>query len=164
MVDHNGRSLVGEVILAVRPIPLMDEPAQLLALISSRAYSTLNRSQDPAEMLRELSRTSSAVHEELFRSHHFFQSLPNQVRLSIVAEMLIGIIQLGGRVRRGGDQGVLYLADHAFHNTASGSDLPRLIRELRHGWAETGQLELLQNIYGNTLTAIFNFADERTNH
>lgn len=96
MVDHNGRSLVGEVILAVRPIPLMDEPAQLLALISSRAYSALRRSQDPAEMLRELSRTSSAVHEELFRSHHFFQSLPNQVRLSIVAEMLIGIIQLGG--------------------------------------------------------------------
>ncbi|MFJ8954908.1 hypothetical protein ACIRJL_10190 [Streptomyces sp. NPDC102383] len=164
MVDHDGRSLVGEVILAVRPIPLMDEPAQLLALISSRAYSTLNRSQDPAEMLRELSRSSNAVHEELFRSHHFFQSLPNQVRLSIVAEMLIGIIQLGGRVRRGGDQGVLYLADYAFHNTASGSDLPRLVRELRRGWAKSGQLELLQNIYGNTLTAIFNFADERTNY
>ncbi|WP_406194750.1 hypothetical protein OH807_05880 [Kitasatospora sp. NBC_01560] len=164
MVDNSGRSLVGEVILAVRPIPLMDEPAQLLALISSRAYSSVNRSEDPAGMLRELSTASSAVHEELFRSHHFFQSLPSKVRLSIVAEMLIGIIQLGGRVRRGGDQGVLYLADHAFHNTTSGSDLPRLIRELRDGWARAGQLELLQNIYGSTLRAIFDFADERTSN
>lgn len=164
MVDHSGRSLVGEVILAVRPIPLMDEPAQLLALISSRAYSSVTRSADPAETLRHLAITSSSVHEELFRSHHFFQSLPNKVRLSIVAEMLIGIIQLGGRVRRGGDRGVLYLADYAFHNPSSGSDLPRLIRELREGWSRSGELELLQNIYGSTLRAIFDFADERTSN
>lgn len=164
MVDHSGRSLVGEVVLAVRPIPLMDEPAQLLALISSRAYSSVTRSADPAETLRNLAITSSSVHEELFRSHHFFQSLPNQVRLSIVAEMLIGIIQLGGRVRRGGDRGVLYLADYAFHTPSTGSDLPRLIHELREGWSRSGELELLQNIYGNTLRAIFDFADERTSN
>lgn len=164
MVDLQGRSLVGQVILAVRPIPLMDEPAQLLALISSQAYSTSAPGEDPAAMLKSLAWTSTGVYEELFRTHHFFQALPSRVRLSIVAEMLIGIIQLGGRVRRGGDQGVLYLADYAFHDAASGSDLPRLIRDLRDQWRNAGQLDLLNSIYGNTLRAIFDFADEgRTN-
>lgn len=160
MVDQQGRSLVGQVVLAVRPIPLMDEPAQLLALISSHAYTTSKPTNDPAGMLKSLARVSTGVYEELFRTHHFFQALPSSVRLSIVAEMLIGIIQLGGRVRRGGDQGVLYLADYAFHDSASGSDLPSLIRELRDQWQEAGQLDLLRSIYGSTLRAIFDFADE----
>jgi hypothetical protein len=160
MVDQAGRSLVGQVVLAVRPIPLMDEPAQLLALISSQAYSASARTDDPASMLKSLARTSTGVYEELFRTHHYFQALPSRVRLSIVAEMLIGIIQLGGRVRRGGDQGVLYLADYAFHDSATGSDLPRLIRDLREQWDSNGQLDLLHSIYGNTLRAIFDFADE----
>ena len=160
IVDQQGRSLVGQVVLAVRPIPLMDEPAQLLALISSQAYSTSEQTDDPAAMLKSLAWTSTDVYEELFRTHHYFQALPSRVRLSIVAEMLIGIIQLGGRVRRGGDQGVLYLADYAFHDPATGSDLPRLIRDLREQWQEAGQLDLLSSIYGNTLRAIFDFADE----
>jgi hypothetical protein len=160
IVDQQGRSLVGQVVLAVRPIPLMDEPADLLALISSQAYSTSQPTDDPSEMLKSLARTSTGVYEELFRTHHYFQSLPSRVRLAIVAEMLIGIIQLGGRVRRGGDQGVLYLADYAFHDSATGSDLPRLIRDLREQWQKAGQLDLLSSIYGNTLRAIFAFADE----
>ena len=160
IVDHQGRSLVGQVVLAVRPIPLMDEPAQFLALISSQAYSTSEPADDPSGMLKSLAWTSTGVYEELFRTHHYFQSLPSRVRLSIVAEMLIGIIQLGGRVRRGGDQGVLYLANHAFHDSTSGSDLPRLIRDLREQWQKAGQLDLLSSIYGNTLRAIFEFADE----
>jgi hypothetical protein len=160
IVDQQGRSLVGQVVLAVRPIPLMDEPAQLLALISSQAYGTSAPTDDPSGMLRSLARTSTGVYEELFRTHHYFQSLPSRVRLSIVAEMLIGIIQLGGRVRRGGDQGVLYLADYAFHDSATGSDLPHLIRDLREQWQKAGQLDLLSSIYGNTLQAIFDFADE----
>lgn len=162
IVDFQGRSLVGQVVLAVRPIPLMDEPAQLLALIASHAYATSERTDDPAAMLRLLARKSATVHEELFRSHHFFQALPVNVRLSIVAEMLIGIIQLGGRVRRGGDQGVLYLADYAFHDPTAGSDLYQLIRGLRDTWETTGKLSLLKKIYGNTLQAIFDFADRRT--
>ncbi|MGC5031140.1 hypothetical protein [Micromonospora sp. DT229] len=164
MVDHQGRSLVGQVVLAVRPIPLMDEPAQLLALISSQAYSTSQPTDDPAGMLKSLGWTSTGVYEELFRTHHYFQSLPTRVRLSIVAEMLIGIIQLGGRVRRGGDQGLLYLADYAFHDSTTSSDLPRLIRDLRQQWQEAGQLDLLSSIYGNTLRAIFAFADEGHTH
>jgi hypothetical protein len=160
MVDIQGRSLVGQVVLAVRPIPLMDEPAQLLALISSHAHSTSEPTDDPAGMLKNLVTASTGVYEELFRTHHYFQSLPTRVRLSIVAEMLIGIIQLGGRVRRGGDQGVLYLADYAFHDSTTGSDLPNLIRALRDLWQDAGQLDLLRSIYGNTLRAIFDFADE----
>ncbi|WP_201296808.1 hypothetical protein [Nocardiopsis sp. FR26] len=164
MVDTSGRSLVGQVVLAVRPIPLMDEPAQLLALIASHAYTTARPTEDPASMLRSLARTSTGVYEELFRTHHFFQALPGRVRLSIVAEMLIGMIQLGGRVRRGGDNGVLYLADYAFHDPSSGSDLPRLIRDLRDQWHNNEQLQLLENLYGSTLRAIFAFADQGELH
>jgi hypothetical protein len=161
MVDRQGRSLVGQVILAVRPIPVMDEPAQLLALISGRAYSDDDPSAEPAERLKKLSFAATRVREELFRSHHYFQSLPDQVRRSIVAEMLIGIIQLGGRVRRGGDTGYIYLADYAFYDKRGKSDLPRLINELVTEWTDNQQLALIQAVYGNTFNAISDFANRK---
>lgn len=55
---------------------------------------------------------------------------------------------------------MLYLADHAFHDSTSGSDLPRPICDLREQWQKAGQLDLLSSIYGNTLRAMFEFADE----
>ena len=39
IVDDAGRPLIGSVWLIVRPIPIMDEPAQLLAHVNARAHA-----------------------------------------------------------------------------------------------------------------------------
>jgi hypothetical protein len=144
IVDYAGRSRIGSIWLVVWPIPLMDEPAELLAHVNARAHAETTATGDPAAVVDIRHRVAGRHYEELFTSTPFFQSLPKETRLSITAETMIGVIQLAGRARRGGELGVIHLVDHAFLDPRGKSDLPRLIRELRAQWAANGDLELVR--------------------
>lgn len=161
IVDPTGRSRIGSIWLVVRPIPLMDEPAELLAHVNARAHAETTATSDPAAVIDIRRDIAGRHYEELFTSTPFFQSLPKETQLSITAETMIGVIQLAGRARRGGELGVIHLVDQAFLDPHGKSDLPRLIRELRAQWAATGDLELVQALYGQTLAELFDFADRR---
>ncbi|MFD3705774.1 hypothetical protein ACFWUP_21760 [Nocardia sp. NPDC058658] len=161
IVDETGRSLIGSVWLVVRPIPILDEPAELLAHVHSRAHAEATPTEDPAAVL-DLMRVTAAKHfDELFASLPYFRSLPSETQLAIAKETLNGLIQLAGRARRGGDVGEIHLVDYAFHDTSGKSDLPSLIRRIRTEWDRNGQLQMMQSLYGQTLEAIFDFADQR---
>ncbi|GAA5118279.1 hypothetical protein [Haloechinothrix salitolerans] len=161
IVDEAGRSLIGSVWLVVRPIPILDEPAELLAHVHSRAHAEATPTEDPAGVL-DLMRITAAKHfDELFASLPYFRSLPSETQLAIAKETLNGLIQLAGRARRGGDIGEIHLVDYAFHDTSGKSDLPSLVRRIRAEWKRDGHLDLMHALYGQTLDAIFDFADER---
>lgn len=161
IVDDAGRSLIGSVWLVVRPVPVIDEPPQLLAHVNARAHAETSPADDPAGAL-DLMRIAAGKHyDELFSSLPYFRSLPDDTQLAIAKETLNGLIQLAGRARRGGEVGEIWLVDYAFHDTTGNSDLPALIRRIRAGWQRDGHLSLMQSLYGETLNAIFRFADER---
>lgn len=161
IVDRQGRSLIGSVWLVVRPIPILDEPPQLLAHINARAHAEATPTDDPAAVL-DLMRTAAGKHyDELFTSLPYFRALPDETQQAVAKETLNGLIQLAGRARRGGDIGEIHLVDYAFHDTAGNSDLPTLIRKIRSEWARDGRLDLMYSLYGRTLRAIFDFADQR---
>jgi hypothetical protein len=161
IVDRQGRSLIGSVWLVVRPIPILDEPPQLLAHINARAHAEATPTDDPAAVL-DLMRTAAGKHyDELFTSLPYFRALPDETQRAVARETLNGLIQLAGRARRGGDIGEIHLVDYAFHDTAGNSDLPTLIRKIRSEWARDGHLDLMYSLYGRTLQAIFDFADQR---
>lgn len=161
IVDEAGRSLVGSVWLVVRPVPILDEPPELLAHVHARAHDEATPTDDPAAVL-DLMRVGAAKHfDELFASLPYFRSMPRETQLAIARETLNGIIQLAGRARRGGDIGVIHLVDYAFHDTTGRSDLPALIRRIRSEWDRNGHLDLMRSLYGRTLEAIFEFADRR---
>jgi hypothetical protein len=161
IVDDAGRPLVGSVWLVVRPIPIMDEPPQVLAHVNARAHAEAAASDDPAGTL-DLMRIAAGKHyDELFSSLPYFRALPEETQLAIAKETLNGLIQLAGRARRGGEIGEIWLVDYAFHDTAGNSDLPALIRRIRAEWDRDGHLDLMRSLYGETLNAIFRFADER---
>jgi hypothetical protein len=161
IVDGAGRSLVGSVWLVVRPVPILDEPPELLAHVHARAHAEATPTDDPAAVL-DLMRVGAAKHfDELFASLPYFRSMPGETQLAIARETLNGIIQLAGRARRGGDIGVIHLVDYAFHDTTGRSDLPALIRRIRSEWDRDGHLDLMRSLYGRTLEAIFEFADRR---
>jgi hypothetical protein len=162
IVDDTGRPLIGSVWLIVRPIPIMDEPAQVLAHVNARAHAEATPAEDPAGVL-DLMRISAGKHyDALFSSLPYFTALPGETQLAIARETLNGLIQLAGRARRGGESAEIWLVDYAFHDTNGNSDLPALIRRIRDDWASRGQLDLMRSLYGETLNAIFRFADERT--
>jgi hypothetical protein len=107
-------------------------------------------------------RGAAAKHfDELFSSLPYFSALPGETQLAIARETLNGLIQLAGRARRGGDIGEIHLVDYAFHDSSGKSDLPSLIRRIRTEWDRDGHLDLMRSLYGQTLEAIFDFADRR---
>jgi hypothetical protein len=161
IVDDAGRSLIGSAWLVVRPIPILDEPPELLAHVHGRAHAEATPTEDPAGVL-DLMRITAAKHfDELFSSLPYFRALPGETQLAIARETLNGLIQLAGRARRGGDVGEIHLVDYAFHDTTGKSDLPSLIRRIRTEWDRDGHLDLMRSLYGQTLEAIFDFADRR---
>ena len=161
IVDDAGRSLIGSVWLVVRPIPLLDEPPELLAHVHGRAHAEATPTADPAGVL-DLMRGAAAKHfDELFSSLPYFSALPGETQLAIARETLNGLIQLAGRARRGGDIGEIHLVDYAFHDSSGKSDLPSLIRRISTEWDRDGHLDLMRSLYGQTLEAIFDFADRR---
>lgn len=162
IVDDGGRPLIGSVWLVVRPIPVIDEPAQLLAHVNSRAHAEATPTEDPAAVLDLMWITAGKHYDELFNSLPYFRSLPEETQLAIACEILNGLIQLAGRARRGGEATDIWLVDYAFHDTSGKSDLPALIRRIRARWDLDGHLPLMNSLYGETLNAIFRFADERT--
>ncbi|MDX3313260.1 hypothetical protein P1S61_30135 [Streptomyces sp. ME08-AFT2] len=100
--------------------------------------------------------------EQLVNSERYFRSLPQRAKRAIAAELIISLIQLVGRARRGGTPGRIKLVDYAFLDTNGNSDLPHLIRELRSEWSRTGALPRMHSLYGTTLDAFFTFADRHS--
>jgi hypothetical protein len=161
IADTQGRSLVGSVWLVVRPVPLVDEPAEILAHVHARAHAAVRPSGDPAAVLDIVRQVAGRHFDELFTTLPYFRTLPGETQLAIAAEILNGLIQLAGRARRGGAIGEIHLVDYAFLDSRAGSDLPSLIGRLRQQWERDGHLELVQCLYGQTIQAVFNFADSR---
>jgi len=151
-------SALGAIYVVVRPVPLIDEPAELLAHISHRLWRETWQGATPPRRLDERMKAAGKHFDDIVRSAQYFRSLPEWVRLGIVAEIIVSLIQLVGRARRGGTPGELYLVDDAFFDNRGQSDLPRLILQLRDKWDSAGQLERLRELYGPTLESFFIFA------
>jgi hypothetical protein len=153
------QSAIGSVWLVVRPIPLVDEPAELLAHVNAHALAMHPAAKDPITVLH-MRRSAAGRHfEDIVTSLPYFRSTPEDVKLAITAEIVLGVIQLVGRARRGGTPATIYLADGAFLDPTVGPDLASLIRRLRDRWHNDGVLDRLRELYGTTLDAFLTYAD-----
>ncbi|MGN9846928.1 hypothetical protein ACTMTI_53455 [Nonomuraea sp. H19] len=158
-----GMSALGAIYMVVRPVPVLDEPAELLAHINHRLWSDTLKAEpnhrEPLDQLEHRMRRAGQHFEEIVRSAQYFRSLPEWVQLGVVAEIMVGLIQLVGRARRGGTPGEIYLVDDAFFDPSGRSDLPSLVGRIRNRWQAAGELDRLLSLYGPTLQAFFDFAD-----
>jgi hypothetical protein len=155
-------SALGAIYLVIRPVPVLDDPNELLAHINHRlwAESRTDTTADshPLGTLAQRMKNAGLYFNEIVCSAQYFRSLPGWVQRGIVAEIIVGLIQLVGRARRGGTPGEVHLVDYAFFDDRGKSSLPRLINELRDEWRKTGELDRLLALYGPTLRAFFDFA------
>jgi hypothetical protein len=159
-----GQSAIGSIWACVRPVPLIDEPAELLAHVGARALAGATATADPLSELDRRQRLASDHLERLLRVHHSFSGLPRDIRQDVVAEMLVDLIQLIGRARRGGTPAELYLVDNAFHpgGTGSTSGLPRLFTALRDRWTADGAWPLLEQLHRSVLDGVTRYATTMT--
>jgi hypothetical protein len=176
IIGAGDRSALGSVWLIIRPIPLIDEPEELVAHIQAMALrnwpSAGARQQavlgewpgvaDPLEVLRQRRIEAGRYFDEIVRSRPFFRCQPLSARLGVVAEILNGAIQLVGRARRGGTRAQLHLVDGAFLQSTRGPNFAALVQLLRAAWSGD-ELVRMEQLYGTTLQAFFDYADEHSN-
>jgi hypothetical protein len=160
IIGVGDRSALGSVWLLVRPIPLIDEPAELLAHIQSRALTCHpGPAGDPLGLLEERRKTAGTYFEQIVRRPPYFRCQPKEVKLGVAAEIVVGAIQLIGRARRGGTSAVLHLVDGAFTDGTAGTSFASLVTALRDEWRASGELGAMEQYYGRTLRAFLEFAD-----
>ncbi|MBD2896948.1 hypothetical protein amrb99_59000 [Actinomadura sp. RB99] len=159
IIGDENRSALGSVWLLVRPIPLLDEPAELLAHVQGAAHDAHpGPSTDPAALLDDRHRTAEARLDDMVRRPPYFRAQHKAVKLGVVAETLNGAFQLIGRARRGGTDAVLHLVDGAMLDEDSGTSMAAMIRLLREKWRADGTLARMKTYYGTTLQAFFDYA------
>lgn len=161
IIGEGNRSALGSVWLLVRPIPLIDEPAEMVAHLQAKALiDHPGPASDPLQLLGDRRDTAGNHFEDIARRPPYFQAQPLEVKLGVVAEIINGAIQLIGRARRGGTPAVLHLADGAFLDPNGGASFATLISQLRDAWAQMGVLDTMRQFYGTTLDAFFAFAQQ----
>lgn len=163
IIGEGDKSALGSVWLIVRPIPLIDEPAELVAHIQSRALAAhRGPSSDPQALLAERRKEAGHYLDQIIRRPPYFQAQPLDVRLGVVAEIINGAVQLIGRARRGGTSATLHLVDGAMLDKDRGNDFATLILQLKKKWQDDGDLQAMQRYYGTTLQAFLDYAQDNS--
>ncbi|WP_055557105.1 hypothetical protein [Streptomyces sp. NBRC 110028] len=157
LIPHTDRSALASVWVGVRPLTHLHEPAVMYASINACGIAAGTLSADPAGILAS-QRTAAIRHRELLlRTDPRFSRMPKFLKTEVLAGILVELIQLAGRARRGGTPVELYLVDHAFFNQQLGCDFPRLLRSY-YSQLDTDEQDILRRIYGSTLTAWLDLA------
>jgi hypothetical protein len=150
-------SAITIVGLCVRPVMPVTEPAELAANIAAFAYRRATTSSRPTELLDQLRRAAAHRLGVLLTAPRQFSALPPEIQRDLVAGLLVDLVQLVGRARRGQTKAELHFIDGALHNIRWNSDLPSLIRLLYESW-DDHERQLMHQVYGATLAVLLDYA------
>ncbi|WP_281920344.1 hypothetical protein [Nocardia cyriacigeorgica] len=153
------RSAVRSVYLCVRPLADLSEPAEMYGSINAAGMNALplGGSADPVAALRHAAEAASDRVTLLLRNPPQFTSMYKTLQEEIVAGIVIDLIQLAGRARRGGTEAVLHLVDYAFEADAWSADLPSILRRIHAKWPPDVR-QRMNDLYGEALNAFLSYA------
>ncbi|WP_215028474.1 hypothetical protein [Streptomyces sp. ISL-66] len=149
LVPGTDLSALASVWVGVRPVTHVHSPSVFYASINAQGTSVGVPGPDPAAMLQAKRREAHKRKDLLLRTDPRFSRMPRFLKAEVLAGILVELIQLAGRARRGGTPVELYLVDHAFFNLSLGCDFPGLLRTY-YTSLEPGQQQILRRIYGST--------------
>ncbi len=153
------RSAVRSVYLCVRPLADLSEPAEMYGSINAAGMNALppDGSSNPVAALRHAAEAASDRVTLLLRNPPQFTSMYKTLQEEIVAGIVIDLIQLAGRARRGGTEAVLHLVDYAFEADAWSADLPSILRRIHAKWPPDVR-QRMNDLYGEALNAFLSYA------
>ncbi|MFE3558557.1 hypothetical protein ACFXKW_27415 [Streptomyces sp. NPDC059193] len=135
------KSAITPVYVCTRPLALLTDPPEMYASVNVAGLNTLSSASadhaEPAELFTALDAARTAAWERLgmiMRSAPGFISTHKQLQEEIVAGLVVDMIQLAGRARRGGTDMTLHLVDYAFHQDSWQSDLAHILRRMHANW------------------------------
>lgn len=153
------KSAITPVYLCTRPLALLTDPAEMYASVNAAGLAALPTEPD-ANPVETLYTARAAAWERLraiMRSAPGFVSARPELQEEIVAGMIVDMIQLAGRARRGGTDMTLHLVDYAFHEDSWQADLGNILRRIHSNWSP--QIRQQMNaIYREALAAFLAYA------
>lgn len=153
------RSAVRDIYLCVRPVLSIEDTDWLHASVNAAGFNTLpvGGSDEPLAVLRTASEASWKQLTKILRSPARFSNMDHDLRKELVAGMLVLLIQLAGRARRGETDMTLHIVDHSIHDKKFSSDLATIIEQIYRDWTPQ-QREIMNELYGQALQAFLTYA------
>lgn len=153
------KSAITPVYLCTRPLALLTDPAEMYASVNAAGLAALLAvpGRDPITALQAAQRAAWERLGMIMRSALGFAATGEELQEEIVAGMIVDMIQLAGRARRGGTDMTLHLVDYAFHEDSWQSDLANILRRIYYKWT-ADQRHKMNAIYREALAAFLAYA------
>ncbi|GHJ49063.1 hypothetical protein Cs7R123_64050 [Catellatospora sp. TT07R-123] len=153
------KSAITPVYLCTRPLALLTDPPEMYASINAAGLRALpaGPSADPVAALQVARQAAWERLGVIMRSAPGFVATRPELQEEIVAGMIVDMIQLAGRARRGGTDMTLHLVDYAFHEDSWQSDLANILRRMYEQW-HPDQRKQMNAIYREALAAFLAYA------
>lgn len=155
--DRPGQSALGSIFLLTRPVPPTNNAAHMLRHVSYGARISPPAWAGAHETVVAENRQAWKRLERLQRSHGAFGYMDPSLRRELVCDVLVDLIQLAGRARRGGTPADLYLVDAAFQDDYV--PWTALVREVLDDWDQQEALEQMHAYHGAVVEALARYAD-----
>ncbi|MFB7918034.1 hypothetical protein [Streptomyces sp. NPDC056061] len=153
------RSAVRDIYLCTRPVLSIEDIEWMHGSINAAGINALPEggSSDPVAALLEAETVSRQQIVRILRSPSRFTNMAHELQEELVAGMLIDLVQLAGRARRGDTDMNLYIVDYALHRTEFSADLASIIRRIHGNWSAE-QLAFMNELYGEALSSFLSYA------
>ncbi|MET8160386.1 hypothetical protein ABZT47_28840 [Sphaerisporangium sp. NPDC005289] len=153
------RSAVSDIYLCVRPVLSIEDTDWLHASVNAVGINSLppGGSDEPLAALMTASDASWRQLSKILRSPARFSNMDHDLRKELVASMLVMLIQLAGRARRGETDMTLHIVDHSIHDKKFSSDLATIIKQIHADW-NPEQRAVMNELYGQALQAFLTYA------
>jgi len=153
------RSAVRSVYLCVRPLALLSDPAEMYGSINAAGLRALpaGGAPDPSQALAVAREAAWDRLSLLLRTAPQFTAMHKSLQEEVIAGVIVDLIQLAGRARRGGTEAVLHMVDYAFHEDTWSADLETVLRRIHSQWTPEVR-QRMNDLYGEALRAFLSYA------
>ena len=151
-------SALASIFILVRPVPPIADTIATSAYVSY-CNQLLTPTQDVSANIKTAHSHALANLWNIQNHCTVFSRVPKELRFHIYCNILVKIIQLAGRARRGGTSVDLYLVDAAFSDERVGwKQLTALALDT---WNKEGKTPQMNQLYGGLIKALQTFASSR---
>ncbi|MFG2698023.1 hypothetical protein [Kitasatospora sp. NPDC048407] len=155
----NLRSAIHSIYLCVRPPLLIDDPTWMYGSVNAAGINALPSSgtSDPVAALQNAHAAARDHLATILRSSPQLSTMDLVLQEQMVAGMLVSLIQLAGRARRGGTNMELHFVDYAFQDETWSSDLASIIDRMASRWRPEERRQMAE-LYGEAVNAFLTYA------
>ncbi|WP_083734689.1 hypothetical protein [Actinomadura sp. CNU-125] len=153
------RSAVQSIYLCTRPPLTIDDPAWMYGSVNAAGINALpiGGAAEPVQALQDAAEQAWEQLGLILRSPTQFSAMTHTLQEQVIAGMLVNLIQLAGRARRGGTDMDLHLVDYSFQDETWSSDLTTIIQRIYSRWPPDTQRRM-NDLYGEALGAFLSYA------